>query len=241
MRRISLLALGVAIALPFLPVTPHATAEIQRGTNATHYFGPTWGFSLFWNPESWERVEEHNESGYDAISFHSGNSQMLVEGYAGFQGDAAACVNDQIAAYRARDDVSNMEVVSWTDDWSYETFGEQVSYTLYTLDFASSNGAVRYGLYGECRTLVPGESVLRITYLAEGEQFDEFANVADRVIGSLIYARRSLVLAPNPIEGTSSSATLSRGGAATVDRFIARVDTGRWTNRHPAITMQRHV
>ena len=136
-----------------------------------------YGFS--WDPAVWSVEGEFIDEGYDGLQIGTPISTVYLEAYDGFDGDAAACFAAAEQEIGEREGVS--EVVPLSDrplPVAEEVRGEA---GLFGVTATLADGTTYRGVeYVECRTVVPGETVLEITWQAVTQAFNEdFANVEE--------------------------------------------------------------
>jgi hypothetical protein len=168
---------------PGVPGSPPAGTEVPgdelptTGVSGSTWEGPSWGVRLTWDPAEWSVEDEFITEGYDGLQLGTDISTVYVEAYDGFDGDAETCLAEAEAQIAEREGVSDVTPVSGhplpvPDDVRGEA-------ELFGVTARLADGTVFHGIeYVECRTLVPGQAVLELTWQTVTGAFDEdFPNV----------------------------------------------------------------
>ena len=168
---------------PDLPATPVAPSDSPTsdgdvtGVSGSSWQGPNFGVRIRWDPAVWTVEGEFIDVGYDGLQIGTLISTVYLEAYNGFGGDAADCFAAAEQEIGEREGVS--EVVPLTDrplPVAAEVRGEA---GLFGITATLPDGNTYRGVeYVECRTVFPGETVLRITWQAVTQAFiEDFDNV----------------------------------------------------------------
>jgi hypothetical protein len=192
---------------PALPATPvatpvsQATEETATGVSGSSWQGPNFGVRVHWDPAVWSVEAEFIDEGYDGLQIGTPISTVYLEAYAGFGGDAAACLAAAEQELGEREGVS--EVVPLTDRPLPVAADERGEAGLFGLTATLPDGSVYRGVeYVECRTVYAGETVLEITWQAITHAFNEdFANVEE------LLAAIEMPQEPLPATPVAASAT----------------------------------
>jgi hypothetical protein len=168
---------------PVLPATPVAESDLPvldsaaSGVSGSSWQGPNSGVRLSWDPAIWSVEGELIEDSYDGLQIGTPISTVYLEAYDGFGGDAAACLADAERELGEQEGIAEVIRLSGrplpvADDVRGEA-------TLFGITATLPDGTTVRGVaYVECRTIVPGESVLEITWQAATQAFNEdFAHV----------------------------------------------------------------
>jgi hypothetical protein len=192
---------------PALPATPvatpvsQATEETATGVSGSSWQGPNFGVRVHWDPAVWSVEAEFIDEGYDGLQIGTPISTVYLEAYAGFGGDAAACLAAAEQELGEGEGVS--EVVPLTDRPLPVAADERGEAGLFGLTATLPDGAVYRGVeYVECRTVYAGETVLEITWQAITQAFNEdFAKVEE------LLAAIEMPQEPLPATPVAASAT----------------------------------
>jgi hypothetical protein len=142
-----------------------AEADAARET----YVNPTWGYTVTWDPEVWMIFSGPTEDdGGDFLSLTMIGSNdffpmVAVAGFAGYDGDPEACLAGAVADA----DEDNENPLVSVDGGNLPATAPGVVAGLY------ENTDLAFYFYYECRTLVPGEAVVVITFGASASDYDE--------------------------------------------------------------------
>lgn len=163
---------------PVHPATPVSETEIARPDSATTgvsdsaWEGPNSGMRISWDPAVWTVEGEAIEDGYDGLQIGTPISTVYLEAYEGFGGDAEACFADAEQELSEREGIS--EVVPLTGRQLPVADDDRGEAGLFGVTAELPDGTTYRGVeYIECRTVVPGESVLEITWQAVTQAFNQ--------------------------------------------------------------------
>lgn len=163
---------------PVLPATPVAEADVPSldsapsGVSGSSWQGPNSGVRLTWDPAVWTVEGESIVDGYDGLQIGTPISTVFLEAYEGFAGDAAVCFADAEREIGEREGVS--EVIPLSDRPLPAAADVRGEAGLFGLTATLPDGTTYRGVeYIECRTVVPGESVLEITWQGVTQAFNE--------------------------------------------------------------------
>lgn len=168
-------------------VTASEPATPASGVDGAAYLSPVWGFSVSWDPAVWAVRAEASEGDYDGIQLGTASSNVWVEGFAGFDGDAAACLDDAEAEIAAREGVSNLTTLppGRPVPLPPESGFAQRLYR-YDQAFSEAEGDTAPIVeFSACNTLVPGESVLEVTMQTAGQDYNAELPLAEALLATL--------------------------------------------------------
>jgi hypothetical protein len=168
---------------PVLPATPVAESDLPSldsatsGVSGSSWEGPNSGVRVSWDPAIWSVEGELIEDGYDGLQIGTPISTVYLEAYVGFGGDAEACFADAEQELGEREGVS--EVIPLSGRPLPVAADQRGDAALFGITATLPDGNTYRGVeYVECRTIVPGESVLEITWQVVTQAFNEdFAHV----------------------------------------------------------------
>lgn len=168
---------------PVLPATPVAESDLSAadaalsGVSGSSWEGPNSGVRVTWDPAIWSVEGEFIEDGYDGLQIGTPISTVYLEAYVGFGGNAEDCFADAKSELGEREGVS--EVIPLSGRPLPVAEDERGEAGLFGITAILPDGTTYRGVeYIECRTVVPGESVLEITWQAVTQAFNEdFSNV----------------------------------------------------------------
>jgi hypothetical protein len=163
---------------PVLPATPVAEADVApiatplSGVAATTWEGPNWGVRVTWDPADWTVENEFIQTGYDGLQIGTPRSTAYIEAFARFDGDADACLAEAEAEIAERPGVVDVLPISGRP--LPVPAEEADAARMYGVTATLADGTIYRGVeYVECRTLVPGEAVVEITWQVVTGAFDE--------------------------------------------------------------------
>jgi hypothetical protein len=163
---------------PGAPSSPVAGTAVpsnelpSTGVSGSTWEGPNFGVRLSWDPAEWNVEDEVVAEGYDGLQLGTSLSTVYVEAYEGSDGDAAACLSEARQQIVEREGVTSVTPVSGhslpvPDDVRGEA-------EMFGVTAKLDDGTVFHGIeYVECRTLVPGQAVLELTWQTITSAFDE--------------------------------------------------------------------
>ena len=166
--------------LPATPISQPATPapdEAATGISGSSWEGPNFGVRIHWDPDVWTVEGEFINEGYDGLQISTPTSTVILESYDGFSGDTGACLAAAEQEIGEREGVS--EVVLLPDRPMPVAEGVRRVAGLFGVTATLPDGNTYRGVeYVECRSVVPGQTVLQITWRAVTQAFNEdFANV----------------------------------------------------------------
>ncbi len=175
---------------PGSPASPVAGTEVPSdelptsGVSGSSWEGPNFGVRLNWDPAEWSVEDEYINPGYDGLQIGTSISTVYVEAYDGFDGDAAACLTDAEQQIREREGVTDVAPVSGHSLPVPDSVrGESA---LFGVTARLADGTVFHGIeYVECRTLIPGQAVLELTWQTITSAFDEELPRVEVLFGAL--------------------------------------------------------
>jgi len=200
---------------------------IVSGDRNMHYIGPNWGFSLAWDPTDWQVAEESSDSGRDYLELVTAIDRLTIEGYAGFDGDATACLDNQVESVSADRRVSRLELVP-DPSGSGDPFESRESYRAfaqYSYDFTTDEGTFWTAWFIECHTLKLGEAVLVFSHVAYAQHYDEGHEPCcpfDSILTSLTLPRGAWERVRDASDSKVEQPIEFQDGEVSVLRFVAR-------------------
>jgi hypothetical protein len=172
--------------LPATPVTPisDGTAALpSSGVSGASWIGPNWGVRIDWDPSVWSVEDEFVTDGYDGLRLGTPLSTVYVEAYEGFSGDPRACLESAEEEVRARENVGEVTAIEGGELPSAAADGVA---QLYGLVVTLEDGTpVRAAEFVNCRTLVPGEAVLELTWQTSIDAFNDEFGAVEALLGAL--------------------------------------------------------
>jgi hypothetical protein len=171
MAALRALAAFAMIGALFAAAARGTAAAPAAGGGGETFAAESYDWSVTYDDSVWEVTEESNEPGFDIIRLQSEFGNALVAGFEGFGGDAAECVDSYEDLIADNEGVSNIDTDDSLDTPSAPNDAEFTVYT-YTVEFEDgSEGDVVE--YIECRVLVEGEAVMRISFLTLLQIWDD--------------------------------------------------------------------
>jgi hypothetical protein len=168
-----------------VPATEVSSNELpSSGVSGSAWEGPNFGVRLSWDPAEWSVEDEYIDPGYDGLQLGTSISTVYVEAYDGFDGDAAACLTEARQQIGEREGVTEVTPISGHSlPVSDDVRGEA---ELFGVTAKLADGSVFHGIeYVECRTLIPGQAVLELTWQTITSAFDEDLPRSEALFGTL--------------------------------------------------------
>jgi hypothetical protein len=175
---------------PPLAGTP-ASGENTSGQSTTitgivgdSWQGPNFGMRLAWDRVVWSVEGELVENRYDGLQIGTPISTVFVEAYDGFEGDADACLADAERELGERESVSELQPL--TGRSLPETGAEPGAAQLFGLVATTADGSsFRAVEYVECRTLIPGSTVLELTWQTAASAYNQELPLVESLLATL--------------------------------------------------------
>jgi hypothetical protein len=184
--------------LPATPVSQPATPVSEdeaTGVSGSSWQGPNFGVRLRWDPEVWSVEGEFIDEGYDGLQVGTAMSTAYLEAFNGFDGDAAACFAAAEQEIAEREGVS--EVVPLSDRPLPVAEEVRGGAGLFGVTATLPDGTTYRGVeYVECRTVIPGQTVLEITWQAQTQAFNEDFSHVEELLAAIELPAESLPATP---------------------------------------------
>lgn len=231
--------------------TPVATPEPTKtaavsGVKGSTYTSPQHGYTFSWDKSVWQLPADSEVSdpdqAYDSLMLEADTGRLFISGYEGYQGDASTCLDQESTYFRTQ----GKGVTNWTPAKDAngnpltEVTGTKSAWGVFNLTYQNPDDAsakpVELTDYIECRTLVPGESVIVIFATAPRALYNDHIDNVQAVIDTIkIPAEAPQKRTPEstPVTGdvtpeatstpsTSTSTTTTNG--ATPKAAAAKID-----------------
>jgi hypothetical protein len=159
-------------------VGPHAQGQVEDST----YTDPQFGYRLAWDEEVWTVTDEAGVN----LSLASDNAEVYLQSGAFYGGDAVACRDDLVARLPDEENIAavepftvNGEVVAAEEEGrAYATF----HVTITGEEGAEPEDAIETI---DCWTIVPGEAILAIIWVAPVESYEAGASEVSVLLDAL--------------------------------------------------------
>lgn len=164
------------------------------GVDGNAYESPEFGYTLEWDEEIWTVESATSDDDADTLVLTSENSVVTVTAYAGFDGDAAACVEaveDEIAG---RDGVSDVTILEDDEGVPITEGDEEYSYVYYGYTLEDGGDREDYYESVECSSFGDGETVLQISQVAPLQDAEQEINALEDLLESLEFGDQGPVL-----------------------------------------------
>ncbi len=196
LRRVVVLLMASVLTLGGLIGSSSATSAQVDGTT---YIDPTYGYSLSWDDGVWSVSDDARGD----LALESDLVQVFFQSGQFYDGDAVACRDDLVQ--RLPNDPTVETVEPFTDGDSLESDETTRAWSTLAVGLSGSDDEDEREVVEriECRTLVPGEAVLAITWLGSLDAASEVLEGAESLLDDLV----------TPSAGNAS------GDGLEVDRF----------------------
>jgi len=176
---------GGAVASSTPTSEPEPTRPVA-GVADNAYTSPQWGYTLSWDPAIWavEGEVSEAEQRYDGLQLGTPRSTLYLEGYAGFGGDAEACLRGAVSEVGRRQGVSDVEALPGRPTPLAPTEAPQQILLRYPQVFADGSSAEIIEFIA-CQELQPGVAVLETTFQAAASQYPNELPQATALLGTL--------------------------------------------------------
>jgi hypothetical protein len=166
-----------------------AAARMQL--SGDEWTSPTYGFSVSWAGTDWEpdanaMLTAVGPEKLDRLHLINGVSSLYVEGATRYEGSLPACVETEAALLAQEGGVTNIRTFEDENGVPLIADGPNASAMAFQLTLDAGGEDLELVDYIECRVLVPGESVLIITLVAEPDNFWEQMALAQPVMDAIV-------------------------------------------------------
>jgi hypothetical protein len=181
----TLSALVVAVLL-----LTSAAAEILAQIDGESWTSPTYGFSVSWAGTEWQpdpagTLAAVGPERLDRLHLLNGVSSLYFEGATRYHGDLPACVAEEANLLSQETGVSDIRPYRDEEGVQLVADGPNSSAAAFTLTLSIGDQEVELVDYVECRTLIPGQTVLIITLVTEPPGFRQELAAAQTVIDTI--------------------------------------------------------
>lgn len=170
--RTASVTVAVALTITAVLAGPRVLAQVDGDT----YTNPTYAYQVQWDADVWDVV---NEASGD-LTLESDVAEVYFQSGQFYDGDATACRDDLVE--RLPDEESVVSVVPFEGDGDLDGESEGRAYSTLEVVLEEDGDERTVVERIDCRTIVAGEAVLAITWLAPVDDLD----VANEPIGDLL-------------------------------------------------------
>ena len=176
-RLLTFLAVATLVGCGLLANRP-VTAQVEGDT----YTNPTYRYQLQWDPDVWAVAED----GTGDLTLESDLIQLYLQSGQFYDGDATACRDDLVG--RLPDDPAVTASEPYDGEGQLDGASDGRAFATLRVELAASDGQdVRTVVERiDCRTVVAGEAVLAITWIAPVDDFQDAAELTDDLLGGLV-------------------------------------------------------
>ncbi|MFT4039061.1 MAG: hypothetical protein QM692_12825, partial [Thermomicrobiales bacterium] len=171
-----MLALRTSLVAAMLFLLCGRTAGAWMQLSGEGWVSPTYGFSVSWAGTNWEPDANAMLTGVgpeklDRLHLINGESSLYIEGVTRYSGNLSACIDAEAKMLGQEAGVTDLRPYIDENGSPYMADGPNGSAAAFQLTLDAGGQNIDLVDYLECRTLVPGESVLIVTLIAETPEF----------------------------------------------------------------------
>lgn len=186
-----MLALRTILVATVMLLLGSQLAGARMQLSGDEWTSPTYGFSVSWAGTDWEpdanaMLTALGPEKLDRLHLINGVSSLYVEGATRYEGSLSACVETEAALLAQEGGVSNIRTFEDENGVPLIADGPNASSMAFQLTLDADGEALELVDYIQCRVLVPGESVLIITLVAEPDNVRDQMALAQPVIDSIV-------------------------------------------------------
>ncbi|MEZ4561299.1 MAG: hypothetical protein R2853_00995 [Thermomicrobiales bacterium] len=187
-----MLALRTFLVAAVLLLLGSQVGVVRAQISGDEWTSPTYGFTASWAGTDWRpdanaMLTAVGPEKLDRLHLINGVSSLYVEGATRYKGSLPACVETEAALLAQEGGVSNIRPFEDEEGAPLIADGPNVSSRAFQLTLDAGGGeGLELVDYIECRVLVPGESVLIITLVAEPDNFRDQMSLAQPVMDSIM-------------------------------------------------------
>ncbi|MFN8675723.1 MAG: hypothetical protein U0Z70_05045 [Thermomicrobiales bacterium] len=186
-----MLALRTVLVATVMVLLGSHVASARMQLSGDTWTSPTYGFTASWAGTDWEpdanaMLTAVGPEKLDRLHLINGVSSLYVEGATRYEGSLPACVETEAALLAQEGGVTNIRDFKDENGAPLVADGPNVSSRAFQLTLDAGGEALELVDYIECRVLVPGESVLIITLVAEPGNFWDQMALAQPVMDSIV-------------------------------------------------------
>ncbi|MGC4189929.1 MAG: hypothetical protein QM589_01665 [Thermomicrobiales bacterium] len=169
-------------------------APVQSGIDGTTYTSPNFGYSFEWNDRDWtvptDAEVSQTDPPLDSLYLEADTGNLYIYGYDGYDGDPATCLQGEsdyyendgegVSDWKPAENASGKALTKEGDDFAWGVFN-----LTYQDPDAKNADPLELTDYIECRTLVPGQSILIIFASAPRSAYNDHIDLVQAVIDTV--------------------------------------------------------
>ncbi|MGC4106850.1 MAG: hypothetical protein QM753_10935 [Thermomicrobiales bacterium] len=169
-------------------------APAQSGIDGTTYISPNFGYSFEWDDRDWTIPSDGEVSQtdpvFDSLYLEAETGNLYIYAYNGYDGDASTCLQGESDYYENdADGVSNWKRATNADGDALTKEGDGFAWGVFNLTYQSQSNPnadpMKLTDYIECRTLVPGESILIIFASAPRASYNDHIDLVQAAVDTI--------------------------------------------------------
>ena len=169
-------------------------APAQSGIDGTTYTSPNFGYTFDWDDRDWtvfpDSEVSQTDPPLDSLYLEADSGNLFIYGYDGYDGDPAACLQGESDYYENDSDgVSDWKPATNADGDVLSRETDEAAWGVFNLTYTNPDDKnaepMKLTDYIECRTLVPGQSILIIFASAPRAQYNDHIDLVQAVIDTI--------------------------------------------------------
>lgn len=169
-------------------------APAESGIDGTSYTSPNFGYAFSWDDRDWTVYPDAEVSQpdppLDSLYLEAETGNLYIYGYDGYDGDPSACLQGESDYYENDSEgVSDWTLAENADGDPISKEGDDFAWGVFTLTYQNPDDEnadpATLTDYIECRTLVPGQSILIIFASAPRAAYNDHIDLVQAVIDTI--------------------------------------------------------
>jgi hypothetical protein len=157
---------------------------LADATDETFWQSPTWGVSIDWDEDEWAFGGELIEDGFEGVHLRTLSTGIFLEAFERFEGDPQACLESAVREIGEQPGIT--EAVAVSDRPFPVSKDARGAAQMLEVSASLADGTPYRAInYVECRTVVPGVAVVRITWVAPVGAFDEDLPLVEELFATI--------------------------------------------------------
>jgi hypothetical protein len=165
--------------------TPETEEARDPVLDDTSYTGGQFDFVIEFDDAVWTAEELTPDDGFEGVSLSSESSSAFIEAFQAFDGDPDECLQVTVDGLETTDGISNVDEETRLD---LPTSARGVSASLNSYTYTGSDGGtLDFIQYTECREIIEGESVLRVTIFTPAPIYEDEMPVWEELLTGISF------------------------------------------------------
>lgn len=198
-------------------------APAESGIDGTSYTSPNFGYAFSWDDRDWtvypDAEVSQTDPPLDSLYLEAETGNLYIYGYDGYDGDPSACLQGESDYYEHDSEgVSDWTLAENADGDPISKEGDDFAWGVFSLTYQNPDDEnadpVTLTDYIECRTLVPGQSILIIFASAPRAAYNDHIDLVQAVIDTIEIPEATPV---TPTEEATDEPTAEATATETVE------------------------